>query len=191
LTVFPHKDISVRIVLPAAPILLLVLLSTGCVHRIHVHPIPESTASRSLPFDVRVEVPFIAQEGADHMPGIVLLEWPREDLRDGIIEYVRKRGTFRSVDTEDKDAILTVKAWLTLRAPDHYMYHVHLEADLAKPGGPPLASYVASALAKGSTIRWVTASDQDPIRTATAQALDSLLSQIEADAPRLMQAGIP
>jgi len=182
---------SVRIVLPACPILLFALLSTGCVHRVHVNPTPEATASRSLPFEVRVEVPFIAMEGADHMPGIVLLEWPPEDLRDGIVEYVRKRETFRSVDKENGDTILTVKTWLTLRAPDHYMYHVHLEADLGKPGVPPLASYVASAQAKGSTVRWVTESDQNPIRTATAQALDSLLFQIEADAPRLVQVGIP
>lgn len=187
----PREDIPVRIVLTVYPILLLVLLSAGCVHRIHVNPAPEATASRPLPFDVRVEVPFIAMEGADHMPGIVLLEWPTEDLRDGIIEYVRKRETFRSADKENGELALIVKAWLTLRAPDHYIYHVHLEADLAKPSGPPLASYVASAQANGSTVRWVTASDQDPIRAATAQALDSLLSQIEADAPRLMQAGTP
>jgi hypothetical protein len=177
--------------LPAFHILVFVLLSTGCVHRIHVNPTPEATATRSLPFDVRVEVPFIAMEGADHMPGIVLLEWPPEDLRDGIIEYVRKRETFRSVEKENGDTTLTVKTWLTLRAPDHYMYHVHLEADLARQNGPPLASYAASAQAKGSAVRWVTASDQDPIRTATAQALDSLLSQIEADRERLLQTGLP
>jgi hypothetical protein len=177
--------------LSALPILVFVLLSTGCVHRIHVNPTPEATATRSLPFDVRVEVPFIAMEGADHMPGIVLLEWPPEDLRDGIIEYVQKRETFRSVKKENGDTILTVKTWLTLRAPDHYMYHIHLEADLAQQNGPPLASYAASAQAKGSAVRWVTASDQDPIRTATAQALDSLLSQIEADRQRLLQTGLP
>ena len=177
--------------LSAFHILVFVLLSTGCVHRIHVNPTPEATATRSLPFDVRVEVPFIAMEGADHMPGIVLLEWPPEDLRDGIIEYAQKRETFRSVEKENGDTILTVKTWLTLRAPDHYMYHVHLEADLARQNGPPLASYAASAQAKGSAVRWVTASDQDPIRTATAQALDSLLSQIEADRERLLQTGLP
>jgi hypothetical protein len=191
LTALPRKDLSVRIVLLAFPILLLVLLLAGCVHRIHVNPAPESTASRSLPFDVRVEVPFVAMEGADHMPGIVLLEWPPEDLRDGIIHYIEKRGTFRSVGKDDGDTVLLVKAWLTVRAPDHYMYHVHLETDLGKRSGPPLASYVASAQAKGSAVRWVTASDQDPIRAATSQALDSLLSQIEADGPRLLQAGPP
>ena len=33
----------------------------------------------------------------------------------------------------------------------------------------------------GSSIRWVTASDQEPIAKATAQALERLASQIEQD----------
>jgi hypothetical protein len=131
----------------------------------------------------------VAMEGADHMPGIVLLEWPLEDWRDGIIGYIRKRGTFASVGKETGDIRLSVKTWLTLRAPDHYIYHLHLEAELAKGNGQPMASYVASAQAKGSTVRWVTASDREPIQTAATQVLDSLLSQIEADASRLLQAG--
>jgi hypothetical protein len=167
------------------------MLITGCVHRIHVNPVPETTASRSLPFNVAIDVPFVAMEGADHMPGIVLLEWPPEDLRDGIIDYIRKRGTFASVGKEPGDMRLTVKTWLTLRAPDDYIYHLHMEADLGKPNGSPIGSYVAGAQAKGSTVRWVTASDREPIETATTQALDNLLSQIEADASRLLQAGIP
>lgn len=170
----------------AAPWLLL-LLAAGCVHRIHVTPVPETTAARSLPFDVVVQVPFVAMEGADHMPGIVLLEWPPEDLRDGIIDYIQKRGTFASAGTTNGGLILTVKAWLTLRAPDHYIYHLHLEADLGEPNEPPLVSYVASSQAKGSAVRWVTASDRDPIQAATSQALDSLFSQIEADRARLLQ----
>lgn len=123
------------------------------------------------------------------MPGIVLLEWPPEDLRDGIIHYIEKRGTFRSVGRDNGNTVLLVKAWLTLRAPDHYVYHIHLEADLGKRNEPPIGSYVASSQAKGSTVRWVTASDRDPIHAATTQALDSLLSQIESDAQRLSQAG--
>jgi hypothetical protein len=125
------------------------------------------------------------------MPGIVLLEWPSEDLRDGIIDYVRKRGTFRSVEKDAGTMMLTVKAWLTLRAPDHYRYHVHLEADFGKIDQPPIGTYVGSSQAKGSTVRWVTASDREPIQTATTHALDNLLSQIEADGPRLLQAGAP
>jgi hypothetical protein len=178
----------VRIVL-LSPLLLYWVLSAGCVHRIHVTPAPEGTATKSLPFDVTVEVPFVAMEGADHMPGIVLLEWPPEDLRDGIIHYIEKRGTFRSVGEGTGDTVLLVRAWLTLRAPDHYVYHIHLETDLGKRDGPPMGSYVASSPAKGSTVRWVTASDRDPIQAATTQALDSLLSQIESDAQRLLQAG--
>jgi hypothetical protein len=125
------------------------------------------------------------------MPGIVLLEWPSEDLRDGIIDYVRKRGTFRSVEKDNGTMTLLVKAWLTLRAPDHYLYHIHLEADFGKTNEPPLASYVGFSQAKGSTVRWVTASDREPIQTATTHALDNLLSQIEADGPRLLRAGTP
>jgi hypothetical protein len=167
------------------------LLLTGCVHRIHVTPAPDTTAAHLLPFDVNVEVPFLALEGADHMPGIVLLEWPPEDLRDGIISYIQKRGTFSTVGSEAGSIILTVKAWLTLRAPDRYVYHLHLEADLAKRNEPPMGSYVASAQVEGSAVRWVTASDRDPIQSATLQSLDSLLSQIEADRSRLLQAGMP
>jgi hypothetical protein len=121
------------------------------------------------------------------MPGIVLLEWPPEDLRDGIISYIEKRGTFDSVGREAGPFILTVKAWLTLRAPDHYVYHVHLESELAKRNEPPIGSYVASSQAQGSIVRWVTASDRNPIQTATSQALDSLLAQIEADRSRLLE----
>ncbi|WP_447601828.1 hypothetical protein [Nitrospira sp. Nam80] len=121
------------------------------------------------------------------MPGIVLLEWPPEDLRDGIISYIEKRGTFASVGSEAGPFILTVKTWLTLRAPDHYVYHLHLEAELAKRNEPPIGSYVASSQAKGSIVRWVTASDRNPIQSATSQALDSLLAQIEADRSRLLE----
>lgn len=179
--------VPVRIVRLICTNLLVLFLLTACVHRIHVTPAPDTTASRSLPFDVSVEVPFVALEGADHMPGIVLLEWPPEDLRDGIINYIEKRGTFASVGNEAEPFVLTVKSWLTLRAPDHYVYHLHLEAELAKRNEPAIGSYVASSQAKGSTVRWVTASDQNPIQSATSQALDSLLTQIEADRSRLLE----
>lgn len=169
----------------------LSLLLIGCVHRIHVTPTPETTVSPPLPFDVNVEVPFVALEGADHMPGIVLLEWPPEDLRSGIIGYIQRRGTFATVGDEGSSIILTVKAWLTLRAPDRYVYHFHLEADLGKQNEPPMGSYVASSQAEGSAVRWVTTSDREPIQSATIQALDSLLSQIEADRSRLLAAGMP
>jgi hypothetical protein len=184
----PIRSHMVRLLCAAA---WLSLLLSGCVHRIHVEPTPAVVASRSLPLDVTVDVPFLALEGADHMPGIVMLEWPREDLRDGIISYIQKRGTFSSVGTQDGGMVLTVKAWLALRAPDHYVYHVHLEADVGKPDEPPVASYVASAQATGSAVRWVTASDRDPIQAATTQALDSLLSQIEADYAKLRQSRSP
>lgn len=169
--------------------LWMLSLFTGCVHRIHVSPIPNTTASHPFPFDVRVEVPFVALEGADHMPGIVLLEWSPEDLRDGIISYIQKRGTFASVGSDGGTIILTVKTWLTLRAPDDYVYHLHFEGDLGKLNEPPMGSYVASAKATGSIVRWVTASDREPIQSAANQALDNLFSQIEADRSRLLDSG--
>jgi hypothetical protein len=158
----------------------------GCVHRIHVHPTPETTASRVFPFSVSVQVPFVALEGADHMPGIVLLEWPREDLQSAIIQYIQQRGTFASVGTEAGDMILTVKGWLTLRAPDHYVYYLHLEADIGKSGKPAVGSYAADSQATGSIVRWTIRTEGEPIQSAVQQALDRLLSAIEADGPRLL-----
>jgi poly-gamma-glutamate capsule biosynthesis protein CapA/YwtB (metallophosphatase superfamily) len=76
---------------------------------------------------------------------------------------------------------LVVKAWLMLRAPDRYLYRVHLESDLAFSGEAPLKTYAAEGEALGSSVRWVTASDQEPIAEATAQALHQLATQIEQD----------
>jgi hypothetical protein len=36
-------------------------------------------------------------------------------------------------------------------------------------------------VAAGSSVRWVTASDRDPIEAALQSALDDLLTQIESD----------
>ncbi len=119
------------------------------------------------------------------MPGITLLTWPPEDLRNAIVEYIQKRGTFAAVSKETGDFILAVKSWLVLRAPDRYLYTLHLEADLSKPGQAPMKTYLAEAEAVGSAVRWVTASDEEPINIATGAALHQLLSQIEADGPHL------
>jgi len=43
-------------------------------------------------------------------------------------------------------------------------------------------SYVVQKEAVGSRVRWVTASDQDPIGAAVQAALDDLFMQIEEDA---------
>jgi hypothetical protein len=148
-----------------------------------VSPAPEPTISPPFPVTLKIEVPFLAQEGADHMPGITLLKWPAEDLRDAIVGYIQKRGSFAAVSSETGDVILAVKTWLILRAPDRYTYTLHLEADLSKPGQAPMKTYVAEAEAVGSSVRWVTASDEEPINIATGAALHQLLSQIESDGP--------
>ena len=76
---------------------------------------------------------------------------------------------------------LVVKAWLTLRAPDRYLYRVHLESELSFSGQAAVKTYAAEGEALGSSVRWVTASDQVPIAAATAQALHQLATQIEED----------
>lgn len=134
-----------------------------------------------VPAGAQVEVPFLAIEGADHMPGISLLEWPAKDLRAAIIQYFAQRQTFTAIGPDPADLRLVVKAWLTLRAPDRYLYRVHLEADLSFSGQAPLKTYAAEGESLGSSVRWITASDQEPITEATGQALLQLATQIEQD----------
>jgi len=157
------------------------LVLTGCVHRIHVVPPVRETTTAPLPFSAQLEMPFLAIEGADHMPGIPLLEWPVKQLRQTTVDYFTQRQTFTAIGTEPADMRLVLKAWLTLRAPDRYLYRVHLESDLSFSGQAPLKAYAAEGEALGSSVRWVTASDQEPIGEATAQALRSLAVQIEQD----------
>ena len=185
----PVLPVLRRISWPICGGLLLVCLS-ACVHTIHVTPAPEPTTSSPFPVRLKIEVPFLALEGADHMPGIALLKWPPEDLRDAIVSYIQQRGTFAAVSSESGDWILAVKSWLILRAPDRYVYTLHLEADLSKSGQAPMKTYVADADAVGSSVRWVTASDEEPINTATGAALGQLLSQIESDRDHLLDSRI-
>ena len=135
----------------------------------------------SLPVTVQLEMPFLAIEGADHMPGIPLLEWPVKDLRRATLDYFTQRQTFAAIGLEPAELRLVVKAWLTLRAPDRYLYRVHLESDLSLPGKAPFKAYSAEGEAFGSSVRWITASDQGPIVEATIQALRQLAIQIEQD----------
>lgn len=121
------------------------------------------------------------------MPGIPLLEWPVKELRQTITNYFTQRQTFTSIGTELGDLRLVVKAWLTLRAPDRYLYRVHLESDISFPGRAPIKTYAAEGEALGSSVRWLTASDQDPIAEATSQALQQLATQIEADRDLLIK----
>lgn len=115
------------------------------------------------------------------MPGIPLLEWPVKDLRRAITEYLTQRQTFTAIGPDPADMRLVVKAWLMLRAPDRYLYRVHLESDLSFSGQPPLKTYAAEGEALGSSVRWITSSDQEPIAEATSQALHQLAVQIEQD----------
>ena len=84
---------------------ILLFCLSACVHNIHVTPAPEPTTSPPFPVSVKIEVPFLALEGADHMPGITLLKWPPEDLRDAIVGYIQKRGSFAAVSSETGDFI--------------------------------------------------------------------------------------
>jgi len=167
------------------------LLITGCVHRIHVALTPGETAAESFPVRVQLNVPFLAIEGADHMPGIPLLEWPVKDLQQTILEYFTQRQTFTTIGLEPAEMRLVVKAWLTLRAPDRYLYRVHLESDFSFTDRSPLKTYAAEGEAMGPSVRWVTASDQEPIAKATAQALHQLASQIEQDRELVIKGNSP
>jgi len=159
----------------------LMLLSWGCVHRIHVSPAPPAVSPTAIAQSLQVIVPFLALEGADHRQGITLLEWPAQDLRTAAIDYIHARQTFASVGDKPADLTLTIKAWLIMRSQDHYYYRLHLESALGSSGKPPIKSYLAEKETVGSNVRWITASDQTPITRAVQAALDDLLSQIEAD----------
>jgi hypothetical protein len=159
-----------------------VLWDAGCVHTIHVTPAPPVLTERSIDGSVQVTVPFIALEGADHMPGIGSFDWPAKDLQNAAIDYIRARRTFSSVGAEPATFTLTMNAWLTLRSRGLYHYRLRVESDLGPAGKPAIKSYVVEKETVGSSVRWITASDRDPIQEAVQAVLDDLLLQIEADA---------
>jgi hypothetical protein len=117
------------------------------------------------------------------MPGIVLLNWPAADLKAAAIRYIQDRRTFASVGEGPGSLTLTIKAWLTMRSREVYYYRLRLESDLGPSGKPAPKSYVTEQEEPGSGVRWVTASDQNPIARAVQAAFDDLFAQIEADAP--------
>ena len=159
----------------------LLLLSWGCVHRIHVSPAPPAVQPTAIAQSLQVNVPFLALEGADHRQGINLLEWLAQDLRTATIDYIQARQTFASVGEKPADLTLTVKAWLTMRSSGNYRYRLRLESALGPSGKLPIKSYLVEKEAIGSSVRWITASDQSPIAETVQAALDDLLTQIEAD----------
>ncbi len=116
------------------------------------------------------------------MPGIALLQWPPKDLRTAAIGYIQQRRTFASAGDSQSDLTLTMKAWLTmLYRGEYYRYTLRLEMDINPLDQPALKSYVVQKEAVGSRVRWVTASDQDPIAQAVQAGFDDLFTQIEAD----------
>lgn len=156
--------------------------TAGCTHRIHVVPTPPIVSPVTIAQSLRVQVPFLAVEGADHMPGITLLDWPAKDLQTAIVEYIQQRQTFSSVDSDEGTWTMVVKTWLWMRSRAEYRYTVRLEAELGPTGKQPIKSYLIQKEAAGSRVRWTTTSDQDPIAEAVQRALDDLLLQIEEDA---------
>ena len=159
----------------------LLLLSWGCVHRIHVTPAPPAVSSVAVGHSLQVIVPFLAVEGADHRPGIAMFDWPARDLQAAAIDYIQSRQSFAWVDDKPANLTLTIKAWLTMRFHDNYRYRLRLESALGPAEKPPMKSYLVEKDAVGSSIRWVTASDQAPIAEIVQAALEDLLSQIETD----------
>jgi hypothetical protein len=162
-------------------LVLIVILSAGCVHRIEVNPLPTSPASATIPRSLQLTVSALALEGADHRPGIVLLEWPTHNLSQAIVRYAQQRGTFRSVSPGDADVRLRITAKLALSSRHgRYHYLIQLQGETSQED-QPIKSYVAERSAAGSMVRWVAASDRDPIEAALQLALDDLFERIEAD----------
>jgi hypothetical protein len=52
-------------------------------------------------------------------------------------------------------------------------------------------AYLVEQVAVGSAVRWVTASDRDPIEAALQAALDDLLARIEADRSLYLPGELP
>lgn len=120
-------------------------------------------------------------EGPDHRPGIVLLEWPHLDLKQAVLRYLQQRDSFASVSLDPADLTLRVATKLTLTSRSGlYHYRIRLQAEMSE-GVRLIKTYRAEHTAVGSSVRWVTASDRDPIETALQVTLEDLMGQIEAD----------
>lgn len=112
-----------------------------------------------------------------------MLEWSHLDLTLAVLGYLQERGTFVSVSPEPADLTLRVVTKLTLTSRSGlYRYRIGLQADMSE-GVRLIKSYRAEHTATGSSVRWVTASDRDPIKIALQAALEDLMRQIEADRP--------
>jgi len=163
-------------------LILLLIILTGCTHRIQVNPRPAGPTSTSIPRSLQITVGPLSMEGADHMPGIALLEWPHHDLSQALIRYIQQRDTFSSVSTNTADLTLRITTKLALTSRDRYHYRIRLQAEMSETA-QLIKTYLVEHAAAGSSVRWVTASDRDPIEAALQLALDDLLAQIEKDRP--------
>jgi hypothetical protein len=162
-------------------LLWMVLCSiTGCVHTIHVNPLPSGQSPEPIPRSVHVITRPVSLSGADHMPGINLLRWPQEDVRQALMAYAQRRETFAAVTKAPADLLMEIGTDLSLKSRDRYWYRIRLQVDI-KDAGRLLKSYVAEHQVEGSAVRWVTASDRDPIEAALQRALDDVFTQIEDD----------
>jgi hypothetical protein len=162
-------------------LILIMVVLTGCVHRIQVNPLPAGPTSTTIPRSLQIAVGPLLIEGADHMPGITLLEWPQRDLSQALIRYVQQRDTFSSVSTNPADLTLRVATKLALASRQgRYHYRVRLQAEMSETA-QLIKAYLVEHVVAGSSVRWVTASDRDPIEAALQLALDDLLTQIESD----------
>lgn len=164
-------------------LLALCVAWAGCVHRIHVAPLPTSASPLTIPRTLQAVIGPISMEGADHRPGIALLEWSHLDLNQAVVRYLQQRGTFASVSSDPADLTLRVTTKLTLISRKGlYRYRIVLQAEMSE-AVRLLKSYRTEQTVVGSSVRWVTASDRDPIETALQAALEDLMGQIEADGP--------
>jgi len=162
-------------------LLALCITGMGCVHRIQVTPLPASTSSITIPRTLQAVISPIAMEGPDHRPGIALLEWSHLDLKQAVLRYLQQRGTFTSVSPDPADLALRVATKLTLTSRSGlYHYRIVLQAEMSE-AARVIKSYRAEHTAAGSSVRWVTASDRNPIETALQGALEDLMRQVEAD----------
>lgn len=162
-------------------VLTLWVAWTGCVHRIQVAPLPASASYITIPRTLQAIIGPISMEGPDHRPGIALLEWSHLDLNQAVLRYLQQRGTFASVSPEPADLTLRVATKLTLTSRQGvYYYRISLQAAMSE-AARLIRSYSAEQTAMGSSVRWVTASDGDPIETALQMALEDLMRQVEED----------
>ena len=162
-------------------LLALCVAGAGCAHRIQVWPLPAGVSSITIPRTLQAVIGPIAMEGADHRPGIALLEWSHLDLRQAVLRYLQQRGTFTSVSPDPANLTLRVATKLVLTSRSGlYHYRIVLHAEVSEEARL-IKSYRAEHTAAGSSVRWVTASDRDPIETALQGALEELMRQIEED----------